>query len=395
MKSKKRNFLVSAILILLQVCLFGLQSRCAVHSPLLEKEYAYPGAVAVFGTFRVEGAKEARWFESLIHYVSLLREPMISQVFAEFALPKGNARHDFTWYLMPGKYIIHGYHWFADMGVFGSTTATVRVEAEFEVPRTTTSVYIGTLEINPTGKAQPLIRDDMLIRLTPNDPMGGLGGTARPPMPTTSCVLRSQPDKHERRIRYGSKTEGEFTGGTDCADQGINACGGCAMKLFGVLLSSLLLTANGCIAFLDRNGLKPVEPAQSDAMLRFWVGAESPVNVDGLQPTFRWQNSSAAGVTYDFIIYQAVKRQTAKGLNLGQYAEHGKVVYSRERLNSSEHKIETPLKAGNDYLWTVRTREGDKMSEWASYTLEKWPLIGAIGRYRRPNQYFYIHTPGE
>ena len=33
------------------------------------------------------------------------------------------------------------------------------------------------------------------IGLTPNDPMGALGGTARAPLPTTSCVLRSQPDR--------------------------------------------------------------------------------------------------------------------------------------------------------------------------------------------------------
>lgn len=37
------------------------------------------------------------------------------------------------------------------------------------------------------------------IGLTPNDPMGGLGGPARAPLPTTSCVLRSQPDRHTPR----------------------------------------------------------------------------------------------------------------------------------------------------------------------------------------------------
>jgi hypothetical protein len=129
---------------------------------LLEKEYAYPGSVPVFGTIRIEGAKEERWFETLTHYVSLLREPMASQVFAEFVLPKGDARHDFTWYLLPGKYVIHGYHWFADRGqLLGTETATVRVEAEFEVPRTTASVYIGTLEVRPLSNSKPIVLDEL------------------------------------------------------------------------------------------------------------------------------------------------------------------------------------------------------------------------------------------
>jgi hypothetical protein len=164
------------------------------------------------------------------------------------------------------------------------------------------------------------------------------------------------------------------------------------MKRIAWLLLPLLLTTTGCIAFLDRHGLEPIEPAHSDAMLRFWVGAESPVNVDTLQPTFRWQKSPSAGVTYDLIVYQAVKRLTAQGLNVWQHVEPGKVVYSREGLLSSEHKIETPLQPENDYLWTIRTREGDKLSNWSSYSLEKYPLL-SVGWYKRPNQFYYFHTP--
>src|SRR6266849_6969941 len=45
------------------------------------------------------------------------------------------------------------------------------------------------------GFTQAEISSFVPIGLTPNDPMGELGGTARAPLPTISCVLRSQPDR--------------------------------------------------------------------------------------------------------------------------------------------------------------------------------------------------------
>ncbi|MEK7761147.1 MAG: hypothetical protein AAB433_06185 [Nitrospirota bacterium] len=154
-----RKLFASTFLVFIIFSIGISQSGCTVPSPLLEKEDAYPGAVPVFGTIRVEGAREEGWLESLIHYVSLLREPMSSEVFAEFGLPTGDSRHDFIWYLLPGKYVIHGYHWTAS-GVLGVERDTVRVQAEFEVPRTKASVYIGTLEIHPREKGKLIIRDE-------------------------------------------------------------------------------------------------------------------------------------------------------------------------------------------------------------------------------------------
>lgn len=166
MANLKKSFVCTFLLFII-FSISASQSGCTFPgSPLLEKEYAYPGAVPVFGTIRIEGAREERWFESLAHSVSLLREPMSSQIFAQFRLPKGDSRHDFIWYLLPGKYVIHGYHWTATSGVlagFGMNvvgTNTVRVQAEFEVPRTKDSVYIGTLEIYLLEKGKLIIRDE-------------------------------------------------------------------------------------------------------------------------------------------------------------------------------------------------------------------------------------------
>lgn len=163
------------------------------------------------------------------------------------------------------------------------------------------------------------------------------------------------------------------------------------------LLPIFVLSASGCVgvAFIDHQGLEAIEPAQSDAALRIWAGPDTPVNVDSLQPTFRWQKSPSSGATYDFIVYQAVKRDPAPcWMCFHQSVEPGKVVYSREGLASSEHKIETPLQAGTDYLWTFRAHEGDKISEWSSYSLEKHVAnVGGNYWYKRSNMFYRFHTP--
>src|SRR5713226_2652987 len=53
------------------------------------------------------------------------------------------------------------------------------------------SIHASRPWLSPFAPLRPVVP----IGLTPNDPMGELGGTARAPLPTISCVLRSQPDR--------------------------------------------------------------------------------------------------------------------------------------------------------------------------------------------------------
>lgn len=163
------------------------------------------------------------------------------------------------------------------------------------------------------------------------------------------------------------------------------------------LLPIICFATTGCVgmAFIDHHGLEAIEPAHSDAALRTWAGPDTSVNVDSLQPTFRWQKSPSSGATYDFIVYQVITLEPAPGYVGSGILEPGKVVYSREGLATSEHKIETPLQAGSDYLWTFRAHEGDKISEWSSYSLSKYVIAinGSAWWYERPNQFYYFRTP--
>jgi hypothetical protein len=94
-------------------------------------------------------------------------------------------------------------------------------------------------------------------------------------------------------------------------------------------------------------GIIPLQPE---------VGHYSPVVVDSLYPTFRWQPLSEAEVLYDLAIFEV---QTS--------GQPGRSAYYREGLKQAEHKLDQALKANTDYYWTVRTRQGTTVGDWANY----------------------------
>lgn len=55
-------------------------------------------------------------------------------------------------------------------------------------------------------------------------------------------------------------------------------------------------------------------------------------------------------------------------------ADWGTVVYQREGLTQTAHRVATPLKRGTLYFWSVGTREGSTLGDWS--TLEGWEVIG-------------------
>jgi hypothetical protein len=101
---------------------------------------------------------------------------------------------------------------------------------------------------------------------------------------------------------------------------------------------------NGCST---HQGIKPLQPE---------VGHYSPVVVDSLRPTFRWQAAGDANARYDFVIFA----DTGSG-------NAGKSVYYREGLKQTEHKIDEDLKPNANYYWSVRTRADNDLGEWATY----------------------------
>lgn len=77
------------------------------------------------------------------------------------------------------------------------------------------------------------------------------------------------------------------------------------------------------------------------------------VEVDSLQPTFRWESfprpedhlaDRIQSVTYEFRIWRTIPGQS------------GKLRYLRTGLKSPYHKLEKPLEPSSNYLWSIRAR---------------------------------------
>jgi len=115
-----------------------------------------------------------------------------------------------------------------------------------------------------------------------------------------------------------------------------------------LLLACLLLNTYGCITY---HGVTPLSPLPGYPA--------SPATIPSLQPVLEWEPSEGTEVTYDVIIVE--------GLEGGRLYNPGKTVFYREGITENKVKIEPPLVFDRLYWWSVRTRNGDKVSEWSSY----------------------------
>ncbi len=126
------------------------------------------------------------------------------------------------------------------------------------------------------------------------------------------------------------------------------------------------------------------------------------VEVDSLQPTFRWeafpreQDLAAdkegelgrlTSVTYDLQFWRA-------GYTFQYPAER---VYAKQGLAETSHRVEAPLAPGTRYSWTVRARflvHGEtRVTEWAMYEWEDARLRGSFDELFPSPRYFRFATP--
>lgn len=128
-------------------------------------------------------------------------------------------------------------------------------------------------------------------------------------------------------------------------------------RLCLVIFLSVVLV--GCTTY---HGLKPITPMFSD-------------KTTDLRPAFKWYPSEKSNVKYDFIVYERVLKRTG-GLNYVPVG--GETVYYRENIDKPEHMIETDLKPGKAYLWSVRVREGDNVGPWSLYDFSAYYVIGYV-----------------
>jgi hypothetical protein len=159
-------------------------------------------------------------------------------------------------------------------------------------------------------------------------------------------------------------------------------------KLLVPMMCLMGLTA--CISHTTYPIVKPITPAGHS----LWTVDERRT-VDSLQPTFRWKPSStylAPDASFDLILYQAIKNPIG-GQSPGWLP--GQVAYYREGLKAPQHQIETPLRANTLYIWSVRVRRIQEVSEWAGYNnllIIPVPGVGLPGASTK-DQPFLFRTP--
>lgn len=121
----------------------------------------------------------------------------------------------------------------------------------------------------------------------------------------------------------------------------------------------LIVFLFGCTTF---HSLTPVTPKKEDL-------------TTNCRPTFEWKPADNDSVKYDFIIYDLVMKRT-RGL---QYTPvGGDTVYYREALSTCKHTLEEDLEPGKEYLWSVRTREGDRVGKWSLYDFNAYFVFGYV-----------------
>jgi hypothetical protein len=104
------------------------------------------------------------------------------------------------------------------------------------------------------------------------------------------------------------------------------------------------------------------------------------ITVGTLQPTFQWTPPHEPGVSYDFIVCLAVKERHG-------FWVPGKTAYYRGGLKTTTHTVDKALSPNTVYVWSVRTRSGNKTSQWAAYS-DSNPSL-----FRRGRQQFNILCP--
>jgi hypothetical protein len=122
-------------------------------------------------------------------------------------------------------------------------------------------------------------------------------------------------------------------------------------RFFFQSLLSIAILFNGCVSY---HFTRPIFPASINP------GKELKI-VTSLQPLLSWEPASA---NYDVIIHE-VRIDSSKKNNIKRLA--GNRVYYRENISGNSHVVQAVLKPDTEYCWSLRIRDGGKISEWASF----------------------------
>lgn len=239
--------------------------------------------------------------------------------------------------LEPGDYTLVAVVW---ANFMGNEFHTNYIRGKFSVSDSGGDLYIGTLETR-------LERDGYRVEIRDNfERLSQLYDARFPQRRGTSVnrvIERSQPIGNFDSIAY------------ECApDWGVE----CAKK---------------------RQGVTPISPEVRKAP-GFWPEADS------LTPTFSWTPSTEADVTYDLVIYRALRTN----FQLGPRYIRGRLITYVEDIPEPSWQPETPLEPDARYYWSVRLRRGSAVSGW---TTQGYLFFAVVVSASGSGNWFQFKTP--
>lgn len=148
----------------------------------------------------------------------------------------------------------------------------------------------------------------------------------------------------------------------------------------------------GSCARITYHGIKPVDPVVSK---RLGTQAWFP-KVDSLNPTLVWEPIGDPDISYDLIITnfdEAIVVQFGcfpTRFNWPSDTEKFEIIYYRENLKETQHKVEETLRRKSFYMWSIRARHGKEVFAWSKFDHFLWVVLAWGSRKNFP---FVFRTP--
>lgn len=241
----------------------------------------------------------------------------------------------FVWQLEPGKYVLAGFS-----GTLADSGARLgRIWAEFEVKPAPHAAYVGTVVVNFV---------DGYYRVGLRDDHARLSESVRERM--ASAGREAEKALFDFAPRLGNY---ESMSGICAEEWGID----CGVKFAGV---------------------EPLSPESSS-------GTGFP-EAGSVLPVFEWKPVGQPGLTYDFALYETV---AMPGAAMGGRIR-GELVAYAEGLREPRFQLATPLEHGRKYEWSVRLRQGSKVSTWSTTGYFAFFVVGFASGH---GYWFQFSTP--
>lgn len=113
--------------------------------------------------------------------------------------------------------------------------------------------------------------------------------------------------------------------------------------------------------------------------------------VDTLEPTLSWDDQSNENSTYDVILYERIEEgdtQAYGGEGANRKSAKKKILYL-ENIDGTSLTLKDVLKPDKTYYWSVRSRNGEVVSDWSKSELQVFTGVS----YHRRTSLFEFRSP--